>query len=61
MASMIDKLLLNGAVEIDLDTIRSEGEPSKIKEHYESLGYEIILESDCMIFNKKDKRQLLNG
>jgi|GEM_PF-4143387 len=61
MANIIDKLLLNGAVEIDLDTIRSEGEPNKIKEHYESLGYEVILESDSMIFNKKDKRQLLNG
>jgi beta-xylosidase len=32
-----------------------------LQDFLESLGYEIILESDCMIFNKKDKRQLLNG
>lgn len=57
---MIEKLLMNGANEIDMDTIRREGDPEQIKAYFESIGYKVIQESDFMIFEKTGK-QLLKG
>lgn len=61
MENIIDRLLRNGAKEIDIDTIKSVGDPKLIKESYESKGWTVQIESDCLVFDKKDNRQILLG
>lgn len=59
--SIIDKLLNNGAREIDLDTVKNEGSPEEVAEKYGARGWKVQITENSLLFEGKDTRQLLQG
>lgn len=60
MQPTIEELLRAGATEIDIDTVKKQGDPNEIKTLYESKGYKVLIQDDRMVFERPGK-QLLKG